>query len=119
MKNLVYFFLLLAVFSSCKKNAKKHSVIYKITVIGGHPAYTVNYSDTENSTASQGPFTDQMWVSPKVEDRDAGTSVYLTLEGGVGGSYYMYIYIDGSLQKTDRMDDPYGPKTISATIPED
>ena len=119
MKNFTYFFLLLALFSSCKKDAKKHSVIYKITVIGGHPAYTVNYSSTDNSTASQGPFTEQMWTSPKIDDREAGSTVFLTLEGGVGGSYNMYIYIDGSLQKTDRMDDPYGPMTISAKIPED
>jgi hypothetical protein len=118
MKCLIYIFSLFFVFTSCKKEEKKHKVIYKITVIGGSPSYSVKYSSSNNSTATAGPLTSSMWVSPAIEDRKGGSSVFLTLEGGSGGSYKMYIYVDGYLEKEDRMDDPYGPKTISAEIPE-
>lgn len=119
MKNSACCLLLLAFLTSCKKDDKKHTVLYKITVIAGHPSFSVSYSSSGNSTASQGPFSTATWTSPSINDRKGGGSVFLTLGGGTGGSYYMYIYIDGSLAKTGRMDDPYGPMTISAEIPED
>jgi len=90
-----------------------------VNVIAGHPAYSLSYSGSGNATASQGQITQTLWTSPSITDRKAGTYVFFTLDGGTGGSYYMYIYIDGHIVKSDRMDDPYGPKTISAEIPED
>ena len=110
---------LLLVFSSCKKEEKKHDVIYKVVVIGGSPSYSVTYSSSGNTTQTAGPFSASKWVSPTISDRKAGSLVSLTLKGGSGGSYNMYIYVNGRLEKEDRMDDPYGPRTISVELPED
>ncbi|MDF2437440.1 MAG: hypothetical protein K0Q95_1816 [Bacteroidota bacterium] len=118
MKKIIYLFATLLFFCvSCKKEEKKHTVVYKISVLSGNPSYSVQYSGSNNTTRSEGPMNSKSWTSSTVEGRKAGTSVALTLQGGSGGSYQMYIIIDGSVQKEDRMDDPYGPKTITANIP--
>jgi hypothetical protein len=119
MKHLLIFGSLLIMLGSCKKEEKKYDVIYKVIVIGGNPSYSVTYSSAGNSTQTAGPFTDSKWVSPTISDRKAGSTVSLTLKGGSGGSYNMYIYVNGRLEKEDRMDDPYGPRTISVELPED
>jgi hypothetical protein len=116
MKTLIYTFSLFLLFSSCKKEEKKHTVIYKIIVTSGHPTYSVSYSSLNNSTKSEGSIKTTTWTSSPVDDREEGSSVFLTLEGGSGGGYKMFIYIDGNLHAEDIMYDPYGPKTISADI---
>jgi hypothetical protein len=93
-------------------------VIFKVQVISGNPSYSVKYSSFSNTTKTEGPITASSWVSPKIDDRKSDSQVLLTLEGGSGGSYKMFIYVDGRLEKEDRMDDPYGPKTISVQIPD-
>jgi hypothetical protein len=118
MKTFLYTAFILIVFSGCKKEDSNHKVIYKVTVIGGNPAYAVKYSSSDNSTATAGPITGSGWTSSPIEDRKPNTRVFLTLEGGSGGSYKMYIYIDGHITAEERMDDPYGPKTIEAVIPD-
>ena len=115
MKNYIFIFLL--IFISCKKEETTHPVIYKVTVIGGSPSYSVQYSSAKNTSVSQGPFSSDMWISDKIE-KTAGSVASLTLNGGTGGSYKLYIYIDGVLQQDGRMDDPYGPKTISIAVPD-
>jgi hypothetical protein len=116
VKTFIYFLILSFLFLSCKKAEKTHKVVYKIEVIGGHPSYSVKYSSSKNATQTAGPLSDSKWTSPTIDDRETGASVSLTLEGGGGGSYKMYILVDGYLEKEDRMDDPYGPKTISVTL---
>jgi hypothetical protein len=116
MKSLIYIFCFAFIFSSCKKEEKKHKVIYKVEVTGGHPAYSLSYSSLNNSTQTVGPTSEAKWLSPTVNDRLTGSSVFLTLQGGSGGSYKMYIYVDGYLEQEGRMDDPYGPKTISVEL---
>lgn len=113
-----YFIYILFLFSgvSCKKEEKKHTVIYKVNVISGSPSYSVNYSSTSNVTQTEGPITASSWTSPPIGDKTDGSTAYLKLEGGSGGAYKMFIYIDGYLEKEERMDDPYGPKTIEAVI---
>jgi hypothetical protein len=119
MKNFIYILLCSLIFISCKKEEKKHSVLYKIVVTSGHPAYSTSYSASNNTTKSESSLTSANWTSPQINDKKGGSSVYLTLTGGNGGSYKMYIYVDGNLEAEDTMYDPYGPKTISADVPED
>ena len=119
MKHVGYLLLAALLPAACKKDEKQHSVLYKVVVSSGHPTYSLSYSGNNNSTTSQGQITQTLWTSPAVTGRKAGTEVFFTLDGGTGGSYYMYIYIDGNLVKGDRLDDPYGPLTISAQIPDD
>ncbi|MCE3280981.1 MAG: hypothetical protein K0S44_3172 [Bacteroidetes bacterium] len=117
MRTLFYITFILTVFNSCKKEDSNHQVMYKVTVIGGSPTYAVKYSSSDNSTATAGPITGSGWSSSTIE-RKPNTTVFLTLEGGSGGSYKMYIYVDGHISAEERMDDPYGPKTIEAVIPD-
>jgi hypothetical protein len=116
MKNYLYILFILCCFSSCKKEEKKHIVSYKIVVLSGNPNYSVSYASTNNSTKTEGPITASSWTSPAIDDKKDGSSAYLKLEGGGGCSYKMFIYIDGGLEKEERMDDPYGPKSIEAVI---
>jgi hypothetical protein len=116
MKNILYITIVLLFCISCRKKEEKHTVVYKVSVLHGTPSYSVQYSGSNNTTRSEGPMNTSSWTSPVVEDRNEGTVVSLTLQGGSGGSYQMYIIIDGSVEKEDRMDDPYGPKTITAEI---
>lgn len=119
MKNFIYIFSVLLCFFSCKKKEEeKHTVIYKIIVTSGQPTYSLSYSSSNNTTKSESSIK-YNWTSPQIDDREAGSSVFLTLNGGNGGTYKMYIYIDGYLEKEDSMGDPYGPRTITAEIPED
>jgi hypothetical protein len=118
MKNIVFILFCSIAFFSCRKEEKKHKVIYKVAVISGHPTFTVQYSAENNTTKTAGPLTSSSWLSPKVEDRETGNVVSLTLESKGGASYNMYIYVDGYLEQEGRMDDPYGPKTISVEIPD-
>lgn len=117
MKKVIYLFIILSVFAACKKEKDQHSVVYKVTVIAGAPTYSVHFTSFDGVTTSQGPFTESMWVSSKIDDFEAGDVATMKLEGKNGGSYKMYVYVDGTLQMEDRMDDPYGPKTISVEIP--
>jgi hypothetical protein len=116
MKLFIYILCFLFILSSCKKEEKKHKVLYKVEVTGGHPNYSLSYSSFNNTTQTIGPLSDSKWLSPTVDDRTTGGSVFLTLQGGSGGSYKMYIYVDGFLEQEGRMDDPYGPKTIGADL---
>jgi len=116
MKPLIYVLCFSFLLPACKKEEKKHKVIYKVEVTGGHPSYSLSYSSLNNSTQTVGPISDSKWLSPTVNDRVTGNSVFLTLQGGNGGSYKMYIYVDGFLEQEGRMDDPYGPKTISVEL---
>lgn len=117
MKSGAYILLSLALlFSSCKKEEKLHTVLYKVTVIGGNPSYSVSFSGSNNTSVSQGPFTSGSWISPQITDKVNKDEASLTLIGHGGGSYKMYIYVDGALAQEGRMDDPYGPTTISITI---
>jgi hypothetical protein len=115
MKKYIVILFIFCGLSSCKKEETKHSVTYKVTVTKGHPTYSVTYSSTNNTTKSESSITSLNWTS-KVDDRKDGDIVILTLEGGNGGSYKMYIYIDGFLMKESDMEDPYGPLTIDAEI---
>lgn len=119
MKRLILLLLPALLLAACKKEKKQHSVLYKVVVSSGHPTYSLSYSSSDNATASASAITQTQWTSPLITDRKALSDVFLTLDGGTGGSYYIYIYIDGNLVKGDRMDDPYGPLTISAQIPDD
>jgi hypothetical protein len=116
MKTFIYPVILALFFITCKKDEKKHTVTYKVNVIAGHPSYSVQYSASDNSTKSEGPMTTEKWTSLPVTDREGGTSVFLTVNGGTGGTYKMYILIDGYLEGEGIMDDPYGPRTIEAKI---
>ena len=117
MKTIIYLFISLTIFTSCEKEKKTFTVSYKITVISGSsPAYYVQYSAQNNSTQSKGPISQTMWVSDKVTDKEEESTVSLKLTGGQGCSYMMYIYVNGALRVQDRMDDPYGPKTITADL---
>ena len=119
MKSFLLLSASLLLFAGCKKEEKTHTVIYKVIVIGGHPTYSVQFSSSKNNTVSQGPFSSGTWISEKITDKEGGSTASLTLSGGTGGSYNMYIYIDGTLQQDGRMDDPYGPRTISVEVPEE
>jgi len=116
MKKFVLFLFIIALVSACKKEVT-HPVIYKVVVSTGHPTYSVQYLSGSNTTVSQGPFSSGMWVSDKIE-KEAGSTALLTLTGGTGGSYKLYIYVDGTLYMEGRMDDPYGPETISVVVPQ-
>lgn len=116
MKIAVSILSLFLLLSACKKEEKKHMVIYKVTVISGNPAYSVNYSSTKNTTRTEGPITALSWTSPQIDDKRDGSSAFLKLQGGNGGSYKMFIYVDGYLEREERMDDPYGPKSIEVVI---
>lgn len=116
MKKLIPVFSCLLIFSFCNKEEKKHKVIYKVQVTSGNPSYSVQYSSTGNSTKTEGPFSSSKWLSPTIDDRETGSSVFLTLQGGSGGSYKMYIYVDGYLEQEGSMTDPYGPETISVKL---
>lgn len=117
MRPSLYIYLSFLLFiSACKKDEKQHSVIYKVTVIAGNPSYSVNYSGNNNSSISQGPFSATTWISPKIADKVNQDVASFTLSSNGGGSFNMYIYVDGFLENESRMDDPYGPKTLSVTI---
>ena len=117
MRIFAFILAFLIFFSSCEKEKKTFTVSYKITVISGSsPAYYVQYSAQNNSTQSKGPISQTMWVSDKVTDKEEESTVSLKLTGGQGCSYMMYIYVNGALRVQDRMDDPYGPKTITADL---
>lgn len=116
MKSFLYILFFPLIFSSCNKEEKKHKVIYKVEVVSGHPSYSVQYSSTGNATKTEGPLSGSKWLSPTIDDRETGSSVFLTLQGGSGGSYKMYIYVDGYLEQDGDMIDPYGPKTISVKL---
>jgi hypothetical protein len=115
MKVLVYILSILVFLSACRKEEKKHTITYKVIVISGHPTYSLTYSSFNNTTKVEGSITTSNWTSPPIDDRKKG-SVSLTLNGGNGGSYKMYIYVDGYLETEDDMYDPSGPKTIKAEV---
>jgi hypothetical protein len=118
MKHFAYIFFILVLFNSCKKEEKVHKVIYKVTVSGGSPSYTVQYSDTKNSSKSGGPFT-ASWLSPTIKGFEAGNTVSFSLNArGTGATYNMYIYVDGYLEKEGASSDPSGQNTISVVIPD-
>ncbi|HEX8516626.1 MAG TPA: hypothetical protein VF868_10530 [Bacteroidia bacterium] len=118
MKKLLCLIVLAVSLFGCRKETL-HKVIYKVIVTAGTPTYSVKYSSAENSTQTAGPLTASKWVSPEINDRKSGNVVSLTLEGGSGGSYMMYIYVNGRLHAEERMDDPYGPKTLSVKLPDE
>jgi hypothetical protein len=115
MKILAYILSFSFLFSACRKEEKKHSVVFKVIVKSGTPTYSVTYSSFNNTSSALGGIKESAWTSPSINDRKKGT-VFLTLSGGSGGSYKMYIYVDGYLAMEDNMVDPYGPKTIEAVI---
>jgi hypothetical protein len=116
MKKILFIFFISVFISSCKKEEKKHSVFYRIKVTSGNPVYSVSFSGEDNTTLEKSSISSQNSSSAPISDKKDGSAVFLTLQGGNGGSYLMDIYIDGYLQIEERMDDPYGPKTIEATV---
>jgi hypothetical protein len=112
MKKLIYIFTILIFFCSCKKEEKMHKVVYKVSVSGGSPSFTVQYSDTKNSSRSEGPFT-ASWLSPTIKEFETGNTVSLSVAGTMGSSFKMYIYVDGYLEKEEDR-----ATTISVVIPD-
>lgn len=109
-------FLIFVLFCcSCKKE-EKHTVVYKVNVLHGNPSYYMQYSSLHNTTKSEGPVTASSWTSPVIDDRKSSSTVSFTMIGGIGGTYQMFIIVDGSVKKEFSMEDPYGPQTITADI---
>ena len=113
----IIFILFFAIIFSCKKEEpKSFSVAYKIIeTTTAVPAYIVAYT-TENATQTEGPITFANWSSPTIKKLE-GETVSFTLDGGSGtGSFIMRIYANGVLLEEQTMDNPFGPKTISAIV---
>jgi len=118
MKRAFSFLILISLFfTSCKKEEKKFSVVFKVVETGsGTPVYTVRYTLPNGSTQSKGGNTQEIWVSEKIDDYKGGQYLTLSVEGSGGGSYDMYIYINGSLQARRAAGDGFGEQVLGVQI---
>jgi hypothetical protein len=120
MKNILYVLsgIIILFCFSCKKEPKTVYVTYKVMEISNNtPSYTVGYTLADKSTKTLGSFTQSKWVSDKIEEVDKGTYISLSVEGSGGGSYDMFIYINGVLHSRRQADDGHGKQILEAQIP--
>lgn len=116
-KKLLYIFFLLLLLSSCKKEPETVYVSYKVIETSSNsPTYTVGYSLADGTTKTIGGQTSSNWVSEKVSDVEIGKYISLSVEGNGGGSYDMYIYVNGRLDSQRDADDSNGKQTLTTQI---
>jgi len=118
MKHLIYISFLLLVFSSCKKEEKKYSVTYKIIEISNNtPTYIVRYTLNNGATQSLGNITANSWTSGTLSDYKAGSVLNLEVEGSGGGTYEMYILVNGTNDGYRIADDSNGAQSLEVVLP--
>jgi|APLak6261678615_1056124.scaffolds.fasta_scaffold00006_57 hypothetical protein len=118
MKNLLAILIVFSfVLTSCKKEEKTYSVIYKIIEKSSRtPTYIARYSLPDGSTQSVGSITKEFWVTDKIINYKANSYLSLSVEGSGGGEYDLYIYINGTLAKTRPASDGFGPQKLEMEI---
>jgi hypothetical protein len=117
MKKLFFLSLAVLLLSSCKKEAKTVYVSYKIVETSSYtPTYTVGYSLADGTTKTIGRQTNSKWVSEKISDVEIGKYLSLSVEGTGGGTYEMYIYVNGRLDSQRIAGDGYGRQTLTTQI---
>ncbi len=120
MKNSIYILsgIILLVLSSCKKEPKTAYVTYKvIETSNSTPTYTVGYTLANKSTKTLGSLTQDKWVSDKIADVALGTYISLSVEGSGGGTYDLFIYINGVLHSRRQAGDGFGIQTLESQVP--
>lgn len=117
MKKLLYILLVAFFITSCKKEPETVYVSYKVIETSSNsPTYTVGYSLADGTTKTIGGLTGSKWVSEKVSDVEIGKYLSLSVEGNGGGSYEMYIYVNGRLDSQRVADDSNGKQTLTTQI---
>jgi hypothetical protein len=118
MKKLLAIFIVVSfVLTSCKKEEKTYSVIYKIIEKSSNsPSFTAVYTLPDGSTQSVGSIKKEMWVTDKIINYKANSYLSLSVEGSGGGEYDLYIYINGSLAKTRPASDGFGAQKLEMEI---
>jgi hypothetical protein len=117
MKQIASILLILVFLASCKKEPKTVYVSYKVIETSSNtPTYTVSYSMADGTTKSIGGQTGSKWVSEKISDVEIGKYLSVSVEGTGGGSYEMYIYVNGRLDSQRDADDTNGKQTLTTQI---
>ncbi len=110
--------LMITMSFSCKKdNSNSHSVSYKIieTIPGSSP-YMVRYTMADGTFRSEGPITSETWISENMGGYKNGAIVSLYLDSP-GGTYDMYIYVNGSISSQASADGGFGEQLLEAQVP--
>jgi hypothetical protein len=118
MKKLLAILIVVCfVLTSCKKEEKTYSVIYKIIEKSSNsPSYTAVYTLADGSTQSAGSIKKEMWVTEKLVNYKANSYLSISVEGSGGGEYDLFIYINGTLAKTRPASDGFGPQKLEMEI---
>jgi hypothetical protein len=117
MKNIYCIFSFVLIFSACKKDAKTHLVSYKVTEdTPGAAPYALRYSLSDGTLKSEGPVTTETWITESLSGYKPGSIVSLYLSSS-GGSYEMYIYVDGALSSHAPADGGLNEQLLEAQIP--
>jgi hypothetical protein len=118
MKNLLAILIVFSfVLTSCKKEQKTYSVIYKIIEKSSNsPSFTAVYTLADGSTQSVGSITKDFWVTDKLINYKPNAYLSVSVEGSGGGEYNLYIYINGVLAKTRPASDGFGPQKLEMEI---
>ena len=118
MKNLIYIFIFVLFFSSCKKEKKNYSVTYKVIETSNTtPSYTIRYTLRNGTTQSVSSIVSNSWSSGALSDYDAGAYLNLQIEGSGGGKYEMYILVNGAPDVNRIADDSNGTQSLETSLP--
>ncbi len=117
MKNLFCIISIVLLFSACKKESNTHLVTYKVTeTTPGAAPYSLRYSLSDGTLKSEGPVTTETWTTESLSGFKKGAIVSLYLDSP-GGSYEMYIYVDGELSSHAAADGGFTEQLLEAQIP--
>jgi hypothetical protein len=120
MKNTLNIILILVwALTSCNKSKPLPENIVVYTVVEtskNSPEFTVTYS-TPQGDKTEGPITQNSWLSKQLPDFERGDFVALSVETKSGtGSFTCSVYLNGVLVNEEKMDFPY-LKRLEAILP--
>lgn len=117
MKQLIYIFSFIFLITSCKKDDKTYTVTYKIFEnIPGSAPFSVRYSQSDATLKSEGPVSTGNWTTPDLNGYRSNAIVSLYMESA-GGTYDMYIYVNGSVASHVIADGGFGEQLLEAQLP--
>ena len=117
MKNFIYILFSLVLIVSCKKDSKTHTVSYKIYEnTPGSAPFTVRYTQSDATLKQEGPISTGSWTTLDMNGYRANAIISLYLDSP-GGTYDMYIYVDGSIANHVTADGGFGEQLLEAQLP--
>lgn len=117
MKNILYIFLFFILIASCKKDSKTYTVTYKVYEnTPGSAPFTVRYTQSDATLKQEGPISTGTWTTQDMNGYRGNAIISLYLDSP-GGTYDMYIYVNGSVNTHVTADGGFGEQLLETQLP--